>query len=112
MTEAKKTVLFDRHAALAGKSQIVPFAGWMMPLWYQSISAEHNAVRKTAGLFDCTHMAVLKIAGKDALNFLNILTTNDVSMLKPGKAQYSYILNLAGDIIDDIIVYCIEADNL
>jgi glycine hydroxymethyltransferase len=111
MTEAKKTVLFEKHVALAGKAQIVPFAGWMMPLWYQSIRAEHEAVRKTAGLFDCTHMAVLKIAGKDALNFLNILTTNDVSMLKPGKAQYSYILNTGGDIIDDIIIYCIAADN-
>jgi glycine hydroxymethyltransferase len=110
MTEAKKTVLFDKHAALAGKSQVVPFAGWMMPLWYQSISIEHTAVRKTAGLFDCTHMAVLKIAGKNARDFLNILTTNDVSMLKPGKAQYSYILNLAGDIIDDVIVYCIGPD--
>ena len=111
MTDAKKTVLFDRHAALAGKSQIVPFAGWEMALWYQSISAEHTAVRKTAGLFDCTHMAVLQIAGKNAQDFLNILTTNDISMLKPGKAQYSYILNLAGDIIDDVIVYCIGTDD-
>jgi len=111
MTDAKKTILFEKHAALAGKAQIVPFAGWMMPLWYQSISIEHQAVRETAGLFDCTHMAVLKIAGKDATNFLNILTTNDVSMLKPGKAQYSYILNPASDIIDDVIVYCIAADN-
>jgi glycine cleavage system T protein len=111
MTEAKKTVLFDKHVALADKSQIVPFAGWMMVLWYQSISIEHAAVRKTAGLFDCTHMAVLKVGGKDALNFLNILTTNDVSMLKPGKAQYSYILNETGDIIDDVIIYCIAADD-
>jgi glycine hydroxymethyltransferase len=111
MIEAKKTVLFEKHAALAGKAQIVPFAGWMMPLWYQSISAEHQAVRKQAGLFDCTHMAVLKIAGKNAQDFLNILTTNDVSMLKPGKAQYSYILDSAGDCIDDVIVYCIAADN-
>lgn len=117
MTEAKKTVLFEKHAPSAscearggGKAQIVPFAGWMMPLWYTSIRAEHKAVRQTAGLFDCTHMAVLKIAGKDAMNFLNILTTNDVSMLKPGKARYSYILTPAGDIIDDVIVYCIAAD--
>jgi len=111
MTDAKKTVLFDRHAALTGKSQIVPFAGWLMPLWYQSISTEHQAVRKTAGLFDCTHMAVLKIAGKNAQDFLNVLATNDVSMLKSGKAQYSYILNSGGDIIDDVIIYCIADDN-
>jgi glycine hydroxymethyltransferase len=111
MTEAKKTVLFEKHAALAAKSQIVPFGGWLMPLWFTSIRSEHQAVRKTAGLFDCTHMAVLKITGKGAANFLNLLATNDVSMLKPGKAQYSYILNQAGDIIDDIIIYCIAADN-
>lgn len=111
MADVKKTVLFDRHAALAGKAQLVPFAGWMMPLWYKSISAEHEAVRKTAGLFDCTHMAVLKITEKNAADFLNILTTNDVSKLKPGKAQYSYILNSAGDIIDDCFVYCIGDGN-
>lgn len=111
MIDAKKTILFEKHAALAGKAQIVPFAGWMMPLWYKSISQEHRAVREAAGLFDCTHMAVLKIAGNDAQNFLNILTTNEISMLKPGKAQYSYILNTAGDIIDDVIVYCIADDN-
>ncbi len=111
MTDAKKTVLFEKHAALAAKAQIVPFGGWLMPLWYQSIRAEHEAVRKTAGLFDCTHMAVLKITGKDAANFLNILATNEVSMLKPGKAQYSYILNSAGDIVDDIIIYYIAPEN-
>jgi len=111
MADAKKTVLFEKHAALAGKGQIVPFAGWLMPLWYQSISIEHNAVRKTAGLFDCSHMAVLGIAGENAQDFLNILTTNDVSILKPGKAQYSYILNSGGDIIDDVIIYCIADDN-
>lgn len=111
MTDAKKTALFDRHIALAGKSQIAPFAGWLMPLWYKSISAEHEAVRNRAGLFDCTHMAVLQISGEGALNFLNILTTNDVSVLKPGKAQYSYVLNETGDIIDDIIIYCITSDN-
>ncbi len=111
MAEAKKTVLFEKHAALAGKSQLITFAGWVMPLWYQSQSSEHSAVRQTAGLFDCTHMAVLQIAGKDAQNFLGILTTNDVSMLRCGKAQYSYILNFSGDIIDDVIVYCIDNDN-
>ena len=111
MTDAKKTVLFDKHAALAGKAQIVPFAGWLMPLWYKSISEEHKAVRETAGLFDCTHMAVLQISGNDAMTFLNILTTNDVSRLKPGKAQYSYVLDIAGNIIDDVIIYCIAGDN-
>ncbi|HBR18992.1 MAG: glycine cleavage system protein T [Planctomycetes bacterium GWC2_45_44] len=111
MTEAKKTVLFEKHAELTGKAQIVPFAGWFMPLWYQSIAAEHSAVRKTAGIFDCTHMAVLKVVGKDAANFLNAVATNEISMLSPGKAQYSYLLTPTGDIIDDIIVYYIDVDN-
>ena len=111
MTDTKKTVLFEKHAALAGKAQIVPFGGWLMPLWYQSISAEHRAVRETAGLFDCTHMAVLEITGDDAAEFLNVLTTNDIAMLRPGKAQYSYILNYSGDIIDDVIIYYIAENN-
>lgn len=111
MTEAKKTVLFDKHAGLTGKAQLVPFAGWFMPLWYKSIADEHSAVRKTAGLFDCTHMAVLKVIGKDAANFLNAVATNEIAMLSPGKAQYSYLLTPAGDIIDDIIVYYIDIDS-
>ncbi|MGA2915298.1 MAG: hypothetical protein ABSE89_04665 [Sedimentisphaerales bacterium] len=111
MADAKKTVLFEKHSALTGKSQIVSFAGWLMPLWFKSQAREHEAVRKTAGLFDCTHMAVLGIRGKTAQDFLNILTTNDVSLLKPGKAQYSYILNFEGDIIDDVIIYCFADDN-
>ncbi len=111
MADAKKTVLFEKHESLAGKSRIVPFAGWLMPLWYQSINTEHSAVRKTAGLFDCTHMAVLQIKGKGAQDFLNVLATNDVSMLKPGRAQYSYILNSDGDVIDDVIIYCVSDSN-
>ena len=111
MADAKKTVLFEKHTAFAAKSQIVPFSGWLMPLWYQSAAREHEAVRKTAGLFDCTHMAVLGITGETVKDFLNSLTTNDVSLLKPGKAQYSYILNFEGDIIDDVIIYCFADDN-
>ncbi len=111
MNDVKKTVLFEKHAALAQKSQIVPFAGWMMPLWYKTISEEHKAVRTTAGLFDCSHMAFLKIAGKGATDFLNNLLTNDVSTLKPGKARYGYLLDHSANIIDDVIVYCIAGDN-
>lgn len=107
----KKTVLFEKHQALANKAQIVPFGGWLMPLWYKSISEEHKAVRTTAGMFDCTHMAVLKITGSGAMNFLNNISTNDVSKLKPGKAQYSYLLDETAYVIDDIIVYCISDTN-
>ena len=101
----KVSALYKRHVALAAKAQIVPFAGYLMPLWYSSISAEHNAVRTAAGLFDCTHMGVLEFAGKDAERFLDAITVNDVRGLNTGQAQYSYILDDAGNVLDDIIIY-------
>jgi glycine hydroxymethyltransferase len=76
-----------------------------MPLWYTSISAEHDAVRQNAGIFDCTHMGILEIAGTDAEGFLNEVTTNDVCRLQTGAAQYGYILDAAGNVLDDIIIY-------
>ena len=76
-----------------------------MPLWYSSISTEHAAVRQKAGVFDCTHMGILEATGENAETFLNDITTNDVSSLQIGSAQYSYILDAAGNVLDDIIVY-------
>ncbi|MBN2315277.1 MAG: hypothetical protein JXM79_15210 [Sedimentisphaerales bacterium] len=102
MTE--QTALYDQHIRLTDKSHIVPFAGYLMPLWYSSIAEEHAAVREAAGLFDCTHMGVLGISGKGASAFLNELTTNNVSTLKAGRAQYSYILDVSGNVLDDVIV--------
>jgi glycine hydroxymethyltransferase len=109
--QAKQSALYDRHLKLAAKSRIVPFAGYLMPLWYSSISNEHNAVRKNAGLFDCTHMGVIEISGQDAQRFLNVTATNDVTTLPMGKAHYSYILDDGGHILDDIIVYRRGDDN-
>ena len=60
------TALYDQHIRLTDKSRIVPFAGYLMPLWYSSIAGEHAAVREAAGLFDCTHMGVLGISGAGA----------------------------------------------
>jgi glycine hydroxymethyltransferase len=105
------SVLYDEHVKLAGKSHISAFAGYLMPLWYRSIAEEHTAVRERAGLFDCTHMGVLEICGADAAAFLNVVATNDVDALNVGRAQYSYILDAAGTVLDDIIVYRLgEAD--
>jgi glycine cleavage system T protein len=104
-TEAVESALYQKHIALTGKSHIAAFAGYLMPLWYSSISAEHNAVRKTAGIFDCTHMGVLEVEGRQAEPFLNIIATNDVSRLESGAAQYSYIIDAAGNVLDDIIIY-------
>jgi len=99
------SVLYREHLKLTDKSRMAAFAGFLMPLWYSSISAEHKAVRQAAGIFDCTHMGVLEVAGADAAGFLNSVTTNEIGNLAVGGAQYCYILDAAGNILDDIITY-------
>jgi aminomethyltransferase len=103
-TALKRTPLFEEHQNLGGK--IVPFAGYEMPVQYPAgIIAEHNAVRKAAGLFDVSHMGELVIRGGDALGFIQYVTTNDASKLEVGQAQYSAFCREDGGIIDDCIVY-------
>ena len=102
---ALQSVLYENHLKLINKNRMAEFAGYLMPLWFSSIAAEHDAVRNSAGLFDCTHMGILGFKGQNAEEFLNIITTNDVTRLKNHKAQYSYILDAAGNVLDDIIVY-------
>ena len=103
--EAQGSVLYQEHLKLVPTSRFAPFAGYLMPLWFSSIQQEHAAVREQAGLFDCTHMGVLKISGPQAPGFLQTVTTNNVEGLVLGKAQYSYILDAKGAVLDDIIVY-------
>lgn len=104
-TSAVGSALYDEHVKLTSKSRISAFAGYLMPLWYSSIAEEHQAVRETAGLFDCTHMGVLEVSGPEAASFLNLVATNDIGRLQVGRAQYSYLLDAAGHVLDDIIVY-------
>jgi aminomethyltransferase len=85
---------------------MVPFAGWEMPVQYSGVINEVKAVRERAGLFDVSHMGELHVAGPAALAWLNSMTTNDVSRLTPGRAQYSLLLDEEAGIIDDILVYC------
>ena len=103
--EPGPSVLYDEHVKRTSKSHISAFAGYLMPLWYSSIAEEHRAVRERAGLFDCTHMGVLEVSGDDAAAFLDIVTTNHVSGMNIGRARYGYILDAAGNVLDDIIVY-------
>lgn len=103
---ARETVLFNAHCRRVKPSRLAPFAGYRLPLWFSSIRAEHQAVRSNAGLFDCTHMGVFTVQGAGAEDFLNHVATNDVTRLQAGKAQYSYLLDPAGAVLDDIIVYC------
>ncbi len=99
----RATALRDRHLALGAR--MIPFAGWLMPVQYQGILAEHRAVRDAGGLFDLGHMGQVEVAGADALSFLQAVTTNDVAALAPGAAHYSLLSNEQGGVIDDIIVY-------
>lgn len=84
---------------------MIDFAGWYMPVQYSGIIDEHNTVRRAAGLFDLGHMGQVDVAGPDALSYLQYVTTNDVSVLAPGEAQYSMLLYPDGGVVDDIIVY-------
>ena len=99
----KKTALFDYHNS--NSNNIISFSGYALPVFYKSILDEHHAVRKNAGLFDVSHMGQIFISGPLAEKFVQIVTTNDVSKLTFGQAQYSAICNDNGCIIDDIIVY-------
>ena len=101
----RQTCLYDEHVKLANRRMIVPFAGWLMPVWFQGIAQEHEAVRTRAGLFDVTHMGTLEVAGPDAERFLDLMTVNYVAMLRIGQAHYSYLLDPDGRVIDDILVY-------
>jgi aminomethyltransferase len=99
----KKTPLNARHRASGAK--MVPFAGWDMPVEYSGIVSEHMAVRERAGLFDVSHMGEIEIAGKDALEAVQRISSNDASKLAVGQAQYSGLLTPEGTFVDDLLVY-------
>jgi len=99
----KRTPLYEEHKKLTNK--IVNFAGYEMPVWYSSISEEHRAVRETVGLFDVGHMSVIEISGENCINFLDAVTSNYIKWISDGQSQYTYLLDLSGNIIDDVIIY-------
>jgi len=110
MTELAQTPLHAEHIRLGGK--MVPFAGFDMPVQYpDGALKEYTAVREgAAGLFDISHMGQVRIMGPQALDFLQYVTTNDVSKLVDGQVQYSALLNEAGTFIDDITTYRMNDD--
>jgi len=100
----KRTPFYDLHVAAGAK--IVPFAGFEMPVQYpEGITAEHRAVRESAGLFDVTHMGEFEVKGKDALEFASYVTSNDPKALAIGQVQYSNFLHESGGIVDDCLVH-------
>jgi aminomethyltransferase len=99
----KKTYLYSVHEKLGAK--LIEFAGYLMPVQYSSIFAEHKAVRNSVGIFDVSHMGKIFIKGKNALNYIQHITINDASKLTPGRVQYSAMCYPDGGIIDDLLVY-------
>lgn len=102
--ELKKTPLNRIHRELGGK--MVDFGGWDMPVQYTAgVIEEHIRTRTAAGLFDVSHMGEIWVEGSDAIAFVNRLTTNDVTKLVDGQAQYSALTNEQGGVVDDLLVY-------
>jgi aminomethyltransferase len=104
----KTTTLNKVHKALGAK--MLPFAGFEMPIQYEGVNAEHETVRNAVGVFDVSHMGNFFVEGKDALPFLQYITSNDVSKLTPGKVQYSCFPNENNGIVDDLLVYQLDDD--
>ncbi|WP_434522108.1 glycine cleavage system aminomethyltransferase GcvT [Halorubrum sp. AS12] len=95
--------LHDAHDARGAK--FTDFGGWQMPVEFDSIQTEHAAVRESVGVFDVSHMGEIEVAGPDATELMNRLTTNDVSALDPGDSQYAAITDEEGVMLDDTVVY-------
>jgi len=104
----KRLPLHERHVELGAK--MGEFAGFCMPMYYRGVIEEVRAVRQKVGMFDVSHMGELSIKGKEAVEFVNYITVNDVGKLRPFSAQYSMMCNTEGGIVDDLIVYRLEGD--
>ncbi len=107
MQTLRHTPLHDRHVALGAR--MVPFAGWEMPVQYEGVIQEHRAVREDCGAFDVSHMGELEVEGPRARELLQSLLSNDLDRIEPGHAQYTLLPNERGGIVDDLIVYELDA---
>ena len=104
----KVTALQSTHEALGAK--MVPFAGYNMPVQYEGVNAEHETVRNNLGVFDVSHMGEFLIEGPNALDLIQLVSSNDASKLTVGKAQYSCLPNEQGGIVDDLIIYKVKEE--
>lgn len=102
----KKTPFYSKHVECGAK--VVPFAGFEMPIEYTGVKAEHMTVREGVGVFDVSHMGEIWVKGDKAFDFVQKITTNDISTLSIGDAQYSCLPNGKGGIVDDLLVYFFE----
>ncbi len=106
----KNTPFTHKHIELGAK--MAEFAGYNMPISYTGINDEHFAVRNSVGVFDVSHMGEFMLKGDGALDLIQRVTSNDASKLTDGKAQYSCLPNDNGGIVDDLLVYCVEANKV
>ena len=102
----KKTALFQKHIDLGAK--MVPFAGFEMPVQYTGVNDEHRSVREGVGVFDVSHMGEFLVSGPNAFSLIQKISSNDASLLFPGRAQYAYLPNNNGGVVDDMIVYMLS----
>lgn len=103
----KYVALNDLHVSLGAK--MIEFAGYNMPVLYNNLIQEHNAVRNSIGVFDVSHMGEFLLKGEKALDLVQLVTSNDASVLVDGKIQYSCLPNDKGGIVDDLLVYRVSA---
>jgi glycine cleavage system T protein (aminomethyltransferase) len=99
----KKTALYDAH--LKAEGEIVDFCGWALPVKYEGIIEEHEAVRNEAGIFDVSHMGEVDVKGKQAFDFVQNLVTNDISTLNDNQVLYNLMCYPDGGVVDDLLVY-------
>jgi len=104
----KNTAFIKMHEAFGAK--IVPFAGFNMPVQFEGVNAEHETVRTKVGVFDVSHMGEFWVKGPKAFDLVQKVTTNDVAALTDGKVQYSCFPNGKGGIVDDLLVYRVDAE--
>ncbi|WP_099158488.1 glycine cleavage system aminomethyltransferase GcvT [Virgibacillus ndiopensis] len=109
MSELKRTPLFPEYEKYGAKT--IDFGGWDLPVQFSSIKQEHEVTRTKAGLFDVSHMGEIVVKGKNSLNFLQKIMTNDVSKLQPKRAQYTFMCYESGGTVDDLIVYMLEENH-
>lgn len=105
----KKTPLHSQHHQL--KARMVDFGGWEMPVQYSGVIAEHQAVRTAAGLFDVSHMGEIEVKGSSAQEFLQYVSTNDLTRLTNGQVQYSALCYEHGGVVDDLTLYRFTAEH-
>ncbi|PAF30311.1 glycine cleavage system aminomethyltransferase GcvT [Paenibacillus sp. 7516] len=107
MSDLLRTPLYPLYQQYEGV-RCIDFGGWELPVQFSGIQKEHEAVRERAGLFDVSHMGEFTVQGEQAEAFLQKLTTNDVTTLVPGQAQYTLMCYPDGGVVDDLLVYKLE----